>query len=87
MENDFASIIFLRTAGEPIMTILIVADSQFGGGRMFQLGSDAGAANQIFGLHESGSILLRRESDCFQNFDPPPPSEHGEELRSNQSGN
>ena len=59
--------------GNPGMTILIVADSQFAGGRMFQLGSDAGAANQIFGLHESGSILYNEGNQtASQNFDPSP---------------
>ena len=55
------------------MTILIVADSQFAGGRMFQLGSNTGTANQIFGLHESGSILYNDGNQtASQNFDPSP---------------
>ena len=87
--NDFMSTALpSELQGNPAMTILIVADSQFAGGRMFQLGSDAGAANQIFGLHESGSFLYNDGNQtASQNFDPPHPRSMEKNQWSNQSGN
>ena len=59
--------------GNPAMTVFIVADSQFAGGRMFQLGSNTGTANQVFGLHESGSVLYNDGNQtASQNFNPSP---------------
>ena len=72
--NDFLSAALpSELQGNPAMTVFIVADSQFAGGRMFQLGSNTGTANQVFGLHESGSILYNDGNQtASQNFNPSP---------------
>ena len=40
---------------------------------MLQLGSNSGTANQVFGLHESGSVFYNDgNQSASQNFDPSP---------------
>ena len=72
--NDFmTSSLPALLQGNPAMTIFIVADSQTAGGRMLQLGSNSGTANQVFGLHESGSVFYNDgNQSASQNFDPSP---------------
>ena len=63
----------LELQGNPAMTILIVADSEIAGGRILQLGSNTGASNQVFGLHESGSVLYNDGNQtASQSFNPSP---------------
>jgi hypothetical protein len=72
--NDFLSAALpSELQGNPAITVFLVADSQFAGGRMFQLGSNTGTANQVFGLHESGSVLYNDGNQtASQNFNPSP---------------
>jgi hypothetical protein len=72
--NDFMSVTLSSVLpSNPALTALIVADSQVAGGRMLQIGSSSGTANQIIGIHESGSILYNDGNQtASQNFNLSP---------------
>jgi hypothetical protein len=72
--NDFMSVALpSELQGNPAITLFIVADSLMNGGRIIQLGSSTGAANAVFGIHETGSILYNDGNQtASQNFNVSP---------------
>ena len=55
--------------GSPAFTIFVVAESLQTGGRLLQLGNNAGTGQQIIGFHESGSVLYNDGNhSASQNF-------------------
>ncbi|NBQ02597.1 MAG: hypothetical protein EBU27_05125, partial [Opitutae bacterium] len=72
--NDFMSVALpTELQGNPAITLFIVADSLINGGRIIQLGNTSGAANAVFGIHETGSVLYNDGNQtASQNFNVSP---------------